>query len=260
MRRTRARSSRTSASTCSSTRSSSRARSGCAKPSAQIYLRALDELGAQPHRRVLVDDQAAVLRGRGGARDRRRPDRPRRHGRGRRRPTRDHDRAVAARISTGLLASVGAVQPRASRRRRNRPDHGVVPALDAGRRSRSAGVTRSASAYIEVDDIELVPFSSVTAADVRKSGEKDRESLRPGPRTRDRSPTTRSCTASSSTSWSRDRAQIQTARDAGCVVDRHLRRLGGQRAGLGHERARGRHAEVRAQRVGVGPVLEEHQA
>jgi hypothetical protein len=34
------------------------------------------------------------------------------------------------------------------------------------------------SAYFEVDDIELVPFSSVTAADVRRSGEKDRESLR----------------------------------------------------------------------------------
>jgi hypothetical protein len=34
------------------------------------------------------------------------------------------------------------------------------------------------AAYIEVDEIELVPFSSVTAADVRRSGEKDRESLR----------------------------------------------------------------------------------
>ena len=33
-------------------------------------------------------------------------------------------------------------------------------------------------AQFEVDDIELVPFSSVTAADIRKSGEKDRESLR----------------------------------------------------------------------------------
>ena len=34
------------------------------------------------------------------------------------------------------------------------------------------------SVELEVDDIELVPFSSVTAADVRRSGEKDRESLR----------------------------------------------------------------------------------
>jgi hypothetical protein len=34
------------------------------------------------------------------------------------------------------------------------------------------------SAYIEIDDMEMVPFSSVTAADVRKSGEKDRETLR----------------------------------------------------------------------------------
>ena len=31
---------------------------------------------------------------------------------------------------------------------------------------------------IEVDSIELVPFSSVTRADVRRSGEPDRESLR----------------------------------------------------------------------------------
>ena len=34
------------------------------------------------------------------------------------------------------------------------------------------------SVQFEVDDIELVPFSSVTAADVRKSGEADLESLR----------------------------------------------------------------------------------
>ncbi len=33
-------------------------------------------------------------------------------------------------------------------------------------------------ARIQVDSIELVPFSSVTRADVRRSGEKDRESLR----------------------------------------------------------------------------------
>jgi hypothetical protein len=31
---------------------------------------------------------------------------------------------------------------------------------------------------IEVDSIELVPFSSVTSADIRRSGERDRESLR----------------------------------------------------------------------------------
>jgi len=34
------------------------------------------------------------------------------------------------------------------------------------------------SALIEVDSIEMVPFSSVTRADVRRSGEKDREALR----------------------------------------------------------------------------------
>ena len=31
---------------------------------------------------------------------------------------------------------------------------------------------------IEIDSMEMVPFSSVTPADVRRSGEKDRESLR----------------------------------------------------------------------------------
>jgi hypothetical protein len=31
---------------------------------------------------------------------------------------------------------------------------------------------------IEIDSIEMVPFSSVTAADVRRAGEKDREALR----------------------------------------------------------------------------------
>jgi hypothetical protein len=34
------------------------------------------------------------------------------------------------------------------------------------------------SAEFEVDEIELVPFSSITAADIRKSGEPDRGSLR----------------------------------------------------------------------------------
>jgi hypothetical protein len=31
---------------------------------------------------------------------------------------------------------------------------------------------------IEVDSIELVPFSNLTRADIRRSGERDRESLR----------------------------------------------------------------------------------
>jgi hypothetical protein len=31
---------------------------------------------------------------------------------------------------------------------------------------------------IEVDSVELVPFSSITAADIRRAGESDRESLR----------------------------------------------------------------------------------
>jgi hypothetical protein len=32
--------------------------------------------------------------------------------------------------------------------------------------------------YIEVDAVELMPFSSITPADLRRSGEKDMESLR----------------------------------------------------------------------------------
>jgi hypothetical protein len=40
------------------------------------------------------------------------------------------------------------------------------------------GQYASGEARIEVDSIEIVPFSSVTPADVRRSGEKDRESLR----------------------------------------------------------------------------------
>ncbi len=31
---------------------------------------------------------------------------------------------------------------------------------------------------IEVDSVELVPFASITVADIRRSGERDRESLR----------------------------------------------------------------------------------
>ncbi len=32
--------------------------------------------------------------------------------------------------------------------------------------------------HIEVDSVELIPFSAITAADVRRSGEPDRETLR----------------------------------------------------------------------------------
>ncbi len=40
------------------------------------------------------------------------------------------------------------------------------------------GRYRVDAATIEVDDIELVPFGSVTAAEVRQCGERDRETLR----------------------------------------------------------------------------------
>jgi hypothetical protein len=40
------------------------------------------------------------------------------------------------------------------------------------------GQFSTGSVRIEVDSIEMIPFSSVTQADVRRSGEKDREALR----------------------------------------------------------------------------------
>ena len=43
---------------------------------------------------------------------------------------------------------------------------------------REGGRYAVAGAHIEVDSIELLPFSSVTAADVRRCGEKNRETLR----------------------------------------------------------------------------------
>jgi hypothetical protein len=43
---------------------------------------------------------------------------------------------------------------------------------------RAGGRYRVGPVRIEVDSLELVPFSSVTRADVRRSGEQDRESLR----------------------------------------------------------------------------------
>jgi len=46
------------------------------------------------------------------------------------------------------------------------------PKVKHGGRYTTAGVV------IEIDSIELLPFSAVTAADVRRAGERDRESLR----------------------------------------------------------------------------------
>jgi hypothetical protein len=40
------------------------------------------------------------------------------------------------------------------------------------------GIYSTAGVRIEIDAMEMVPFSSVTRADVRRCGEKDRESLR----------------------------------------------------------------------------------
>ena len=46
------------------------------------------------------------------------------------------------------------------------------PKVKVGGRYSTAGVV------IEIDSVELLPFSAVTAEDVRRSGERDRESLR----------------------------------------------------------------------------------
>jgi hypothetical protein len=43
---------------------------------------------------------------------------------------------------------------------------------------RVGGRYRAGTAQIEVDSVELLPFAAITAADVRRSGEPDRESLR----------------------------------------------------------------------------------
>jgi hypothetical protein len=43
---------------------------------------------------------------------------------------------------------------------------------------KQGGTYRSADVWIEVDDLELVPFSSVTADDLACTGEPDLESLR----------------------------------------------------------------------------------
>jgi hypothetical protein len=40
------------------------------------------------------------------------------------------------------------------------------------------GVYRSGSVMIEIDDIELLPFSSITDDDLARTGEADRETLR----------------------------------------------------------------------------------
>jgi hypothetical protein len=41
-----------------------------------------------------------------------------------------------------------------------------------------SGRYATAGVVIEIDSVELLPFSAVTTADIRHSGERDRESLR----------------------------------------------------------------------------------
>ena len=46
------------------------------------------------------------------------------------------------------------------------------------RRSKVGGTYRTADVWIEIDDIDLVPFSAVTDDDLARTGEPDREALR----------------------------------------------------------------------------------
>ena len=43
---------------------------------------------------------------------------------------------------------------------------------------KAGGIYRSAEIWIEIDEIDLVPFSSVTSEDLAQTGEPDLESLR----------------------------------------------------------------------------------
>ncbi len=45
-------------------------------------------------------------------------------------------------------------------------------------RVKVGGIYRIGSVTIEIDDIDLLPFSSITADDLARTGEPDRESLR----------------------------------------------------------------------------------
>jgi hypothetical protein len=43
---------------------------------------------------------------------------------------------------------------------------------------KAGGTYRTASVRIEVDDVDLVPFSSITSQDLARTGEPNREALR----------------------------------------------------------------------------------
>lgn len=76
-------------------------------------------------------------------------------------------------------------------------------------RVKQGGRYRVGPGEIEVDAIELVPFAAITRADVRRSGEPDRETLRRRAATPGRSTRTRSSIESSSTC----RAPVTDPRD-----------------------------------------------
>ncbi len=59
-----------------------------------------------------------------------------------------------------------------------RPPRYARQVTKSGWSIREGGQYPVGPARIEVDSVELVPFASMTAADIRRSGEKDRESLR----------------------------------------------------------------------------------
>jgi hypothetical protein len=72
--------------------------------------------------------------------------------------------------------------------------------------------------HIEIDSMELMPFSAIAEADVRRCGEKDRESLRERAAPLVRSPAARCFTGWSSTSSGTNRAELKVMTERGAAV------------------------------------------
>jgi hypothetical protein len=87
--------------------------------------------------------------------------------------------AVATRLSTGLDRQTDVVQ--FSPDLRERVEDGSITVsyrLWVRPKVKTGGIYRTGSVSIEIDDVELVPFSSIDAEDLALSGEPDLESLR----------------------------------------------------------------------------------
>lgn len=84
---------------------------------------------------------------------------------------------MRAGAAQGDVASDRGFQQGTARRRGRGRHYRVVPAVAAAE-GEGGGRYPVGPARIEVDSVELIPFSAITAADVRRSGEPDRETLR----------------------------------------------------------------------------------